>query len=330
MRIGIVGGTGNISTSIVKLLLEQGHDVTCYNRGKSSSVPEGAHQIIGDRYDRPAYEAAMQREKFDVAIDMIGYHPDDARSNLRAFRGVGQFIQTSTVCTYGVDYDWLPVTEDHPLRPTTEYGRNKGIIDAIYMGAYYNDEFPVTIIRPSTTHGPVQGLLRQLAREFSWIDRVRKGKPIAICGDGKALHQFLHVEDAALGFAGVIGKATCIGQIYNLVKRGHITWEDYHKTAMRVIGREVELVGVPLADIRALNVPGSALCEEIFAYNVIYSAEKLYRDVPEYQPRWSLEDSIRNILEVMDAQGRIPNSDEIHWEDNLIAAQRAVRQAILA
>jgi uncharacterized protein YbjT (DUF2867 family) len=33
MKIVIIGGTGNISTPIVKLLLEQGHEVTAYNRG---------------------------------------------------------------------------------------------------------------------------------------------------------------------------------------------------------------------------------------------------------------------------------------------------------
>jgi hypothetical protein len=36
--------------------------------------------------------------------------------------------------------------------------------------------FPVTIIKPSSTYGPQMGLLRQVAWEFSWIDRVRKGK----------------------------------------------------------------------------------------------------------------------------------------------------------
>ena len=33
MRVVIVGGTGNISTPIVALLIEQGHEVICFNRG---------------------------------------------------------------------------------------------------------------------------------------------------------------------------------------------------------------------------------------------------------------------------------------------------------
>ncbi len=38
MEIVVLGGRGNISTSAVKLLLEKGHDVTCYNRGKRGEV----------------------------------------------------------------------------------------------------------------------------------------------------------------------------------------------------------------------------------------------------------------------------------------------------
>jgi len=327
MRICIVGGTGNISTSITRLLLEQGHDVTVFNRGQRGQAPAGVREICGDRQDREAFERNMQAEAFDAAIDMICFTAEDAASSVRAFRGVKHFVQTSTVCTYGIQYDWLPVTEDHPLRPITDYGRNKVAADAVYMEAYYREGFPVTIIKPSSTFGPQWNLLRQVAWEAGWVDRVRKGKPILVCGDGKALHQLLYVDDAALGFAGVLGKDRCIGQTYNLVNRGFTTWADYHRTAMRVIGREVELVGVPLADLVAADVPNVGICRDIFAHNTYYSCEKIMRDVPEFRPQISLEEAIRRVYEVMEREGRIPDSDAEDWEDRLIAAQQAVAHA---
>ncbi|MEO8612489.1 MAG: hypothetical protein ABI690_31625, partial [Chloroflexota bacterium] len=61
---------------------------------------------------------------------------------------------------------------------------------------------------------------------------------------------------------------------------------------------------------------------------VIYSAEKLFRDVPEFTPRWTLQMQIEDILAAMDADGRIPNSDDITWEDEVIAAQRSVRATV--
>jgi nucleoside-diphosphate-sugar epimerase len=325
MKVGIVGGSGNISTSIVRLLLKQGHEVVCFNRGHTRPIPEGARLVQVDRYDRATFEQKAQAEQCEAAIDMLAFGREDARSSLRAFRGVRQFVQCSTVCTYGIQYDWFPATEDHPLRPVTDYGREKAAIDAIYLAAYYTDGFPVTIIKPSTTYGPVQGLHRQVCDDRSWIDRIRKGKPIVVCGDGNALHQHLHVDDAALAFVGVLGKDHCIGQTYNLVDRGYITWADYHRTAMRVIGREVELVGVPFADLQSFNIPEFEICAEIFAHHVYYSAEKLFRAVPEFQPKVSLAEGMAQAIEAMDRAGSIPNSDSIEWEDRVIAAQRRVR-----
>ena len=165
MRVCVVGGTGNISTSIVRLLLEVGHEVTLFNRGKRGTVPAGVKVIHGDLKERAAFEAAMQAQRFDAAIHMICYGADDARSALRAFRDVKHLVYCSTVCAYGVQYDWLPVTEDHPLRPITDYGRNKAAADRIYMEAYNGQGFPVTIIRPSSTFGPTWFLLRQIAWE---------------------------------------------------------------------------------------------------------------------------------------------------------------------
>jgi nucleoside-diphosphate-sugar epimerase len=140
------------------------------------------------------------------------------------------------------------------------------------------------------------------------------------------MHQFLHVDDAARGFVGMLGLKTCVGQAYNLVRRGFTSWEDHHRTVMAVLGNEVEMVGVPLADLLSSGVSGTGICESIFAHNTIYGAEKIFRDVPDFLPSVSLEEGVRQVIEVMDAEGRIPDSDELTWEDELIEAQRRVGQ----
>ena len=324
MKIAIVGGTGNISQPIVRLLLEKGHDVTLFNRGQGSKAPDGVRVIVGDRHDRADFERKMQAEHFDAAIDMICFTAEDAASSVRAFRGVGWFVQTSTTCTYGIQYDYLPVDETHPLRPNTAYGRNKVAADHVYLEAYHREKFPAVIIKPSTTYGPVQGMLRQICWDFSWIDRVKKGKPVVICGDGFAIHQHLHVEDIAHAFVGVIGREHTIGQTYNAVKRGYITWLDYHKLANKVLGRDVELVGVPVEDLKRLNVPDMGILEDEFAYNDYYSSEKLFRDVPEFRPQISLEQGMTQVFDVMEREGRVPNSDLLDWEDKIVEKQRHV------
>lgn len=326
MKVCIIGGTGNISTAFVPLLLQGGHEVTLFNRGQhpGAVVPAGVHVLKGDRKERAAFEAAIQAGHFDAVIDMICFDAEDAQSTLRACRGVKHLVYCSTVCTYGVEYDWLPATEDHPLRPASDYGRGKVAADRVFLGAFHRDGFPVTIMKPSTTFGPQWNLLRQIAWEASWVDRVRQGKPILVCGDGRALHQWLHVNDAAPAFVFALGRERCIGQTYNVMKKEFGCWADYHRAAMKVIGREVELVGVPLATLLAAKVPNVGICESIFSYNTIYSPDRLMRDVPEFRPRLSLVEGIANVYEAMQRENRIPDCDKEPWEDRLIAAQRQV------
>lgn len=324
MKTCIIGGTGNISLPIVKLLLKQGHDVTIFNRNKQGKVPEDVKHIIGDRKNRANFESKMKTEKFDYVIDMICFDRMDALSDIRTFTGISHFIQISTVCTYGVDYNFLPVTEDHPLRPITDYGKNKTAADSVFMEAYHRNGFPVTIIKPSTTFGPQMGLLRQIAWEFSWINRVETGRPVLILGEGFAPHQFLHVDDAAPCFSYLLGREKCIGQTYNMVSRGFTTWKTWHETAMKVIGKEVELVGITLAQLDIFDVPDHDICREVFANNCYYSNGKILRDIPEFSPQLSLKQGISDVYLKMKEAGNIPKSEKGGWEDKVIEKLRNI------
>ncbi|HLF00949.1 MAG TPA: hypothetical protein VI547_03165 [Anaerolineales bacterium] len=88
------------------------------------------------------------------------------------------------------------------------------------------------------------------------------------------------------------------------------------------------MVGLPLADLRDARIPDFGICEEIFAHHVYYSAEKLFRAVPEFRPRISLEAGMRQVIPMMERDGRIPDSDRIEWEDRVIAAHRQMRAAL--
>ncbi|MCA9442428.1 MAG: NAD-dependent epimerase/dehydratase family protein [Candidatus Omnitrophica bacterium] len=324
MKVGVVGGTGNISSSFIPLLLEKGHEVVCFNRGKSGNSHPQAKNVIVDRHDRMKFIESVREERLDAGIDMICFNRNDAEASLEAFRDVSHFIHCSTVCTYGIKYRWLPVNEDHPLDPISDYGRNKVAADHVFLEAYHNEGFPVTLIKPSTTYGPIMGIPRQIALEHSFIDRIGKGKPILVCGDGTAIHQFLHVEDAALCFANVLGKRHCIGQTYNLVKPDLTTWADYHRAVMKALGREVEMIGVPLRLLEKWKSPGVEICAEIFAHNSYFASEKLYRDIPEFRPLISLEEGVARVIESLDREGRIPDSDPLTWEDEFIRRMETV------
>ena len=66
MRVLILGGTGLISTSITRQLVERGDDVTLFNRGqRERRVPDGVKVITGDRKDYTAFESRVAAETWD-------------------------------------------------------------------------------------------------------------------------------------------------------------------------------------------------------------------------------------------------------------------------
>lgn len=334
MRVVVVGGTGNISTSIVNLLLHQGHDVTVLSRG-TRPVPDGARPLIGDRNDREWFETTMREADFEVAIDMMAFTLEDAESSLRAFAGVRQLIQTSTIMVYGDSTHFLLSTEEHPALSTAAYGRQKAEIDAFYLDAHARDGFPVTILRPSFAYGG-RGfpIFRQVGATDEWISRMRAGKPLIVCADGLPLIRFLHVDDAALAYAAALKHPETIGQVYNLVDPRLITWADYHQAAMTAVGREVELISVPFATLRDRQIPGFGMCETVTAYHWAHEDSKIRRDLPEFQPSVPLAVGIASTIEVAEREGRIPaagtsaqstaatTAGTSDWEDELIAELR--------
>src|SRR4051812_2203119 len=103
MNVLLLGGTGLISTGIVKQLLKRNAKITLFNRGqRENRLPPGIDVITGDRNDLEGFEREMKSRKFDAVIDMICFNARQAESAVRAFAGrCDHYIFCSTVVTYG-------------------------------------------------------------------------------------------------------------------------------------------------------------------------------------------------------------------------------------
>ena len=138
----------------------------------------------------------------------------------QAFRGVQHFITASTVCTYGKRFARMPIRECDTFTPWTDYGINKHEADLVYQQAWKDEGFPVTMMKPCTSYSEMSGALRSFATEHTWIDRVKRGKPILICGDGDILHQYMHTRDTARSFVACWESRTASAGIQRGADRG--------------------------------------------------------------------------------------------------------------
>ena len=320
----VMGGTGNIGVAVTRRLLLDGYDVTVLTRTPPAENPYGVHMLIADRGDDVQLESVLRNNHFEYVVDLVCHCEAHAQQDLRLFPCLRRLIAVSSGAVYGpLRAESLPIREETCRAPVWEYGARKKAMEDVFLRAWLDSGFPVTLFRPTVTYGRQRTLVRQIGSDNSWVTRIRRGEPIAV-GNGKLLRNFLYVDDAALAFSGAFRHDVCGGQVYNLCGLKPYDWEAYHRAMMRVLGREVEMVEVPLDLLRASSAfPLSDMIVHNFIYNGYYSGEKIARDLPEFRALTPLEDGLRKTVCCMESRGLLVLGETTDWEDELIAARRA-------
>ncbi len=324
MKVLLIGGTGLISTGIVKALQERGAEITVFNRGRTDDrLGGGVRRITGDRRDFAAFEGTMAAAgPWDVVIDMICFLPDEAGSDLRAFAGrCGHFIFCSTVCTYGNTQTVVPTLETTPQAPVSDYGRGKLACERLFLEAHAGGRMPVTIIRPSHTYGPGGGIINNLNTDPAFLARLRAGRPVIVSGDGHGLWQSAYADDVGRGFAFAAANPRCFGEAYNAVADEVVTWDQYvGRTAAAIGAPAPRLVHLPTDFLLAVDRRRYVGLEEIFRFHGVYANARLKRDVPEFRLTTPFEEGVRRTVAWLDRHRPAPTPEADALEDRLIAA----------
>jgi uncharacterized protein YbjT (DUF2867 family) len=59
MRITVVGGNSGTGAQVVRIAVQQGHQVTCLSRSGSASLPEGVRDLRGDALQTEVVRSAV-------------------------------------------------------------------------------------------------------------------------------------------------------------------------------------------------------------------------------------------------------------------------------
>jgi nucleoside-diphosphate-sugar epimerase len=323
MKVLIIGGTGLISTAITGQLVERGDEVTLFNRGQTEPrIPAGVKQVHGDRKDYGAFESAMASlGTFDCVIDMICFLPEEAESDVRAFSGrAGRFIFCSTVDVYSRPASRYPYTEDEPHHPVSEYGRNKAACEALFREAHDEGRLSVTTIRPAYTYGEGGTIIHTFGWSTTYIDRIRRGKPVVVHGDGSSFWVCCHIEDAARAFLGAMDNPDAAGRAYHVTGEEWMPWNTYHRKVAEALGApEPRLVAIP-TDLLAAGAPKrSGIVSTNFRFSNIFDNAAAHADLGfRYTIPWV--EGVRRTVTWLDEHGRIEDSDTDPFDDRLIAA----------
>jgi nucleoside-diphosphate-sugar epimerase len=312
MKVLFIGGTGFISTSVVRLAVAKGHEMYLLNRGQRQKSVPGCRTIVGDMQQPDQVRAALQDMDFDVVVDWIMYTPEHAERDLALFRGkVKQFIFISSASVYQKPPSHYLITESTPLHnPYWDYSRNKIACEERLMRAYREEGFPVTIVRPSLTYDPQFPIAIGGWGCYTLADRLKKGRPIIVHGDGSSLWVVTHAEDFGRGFVGLIGNDQALGHAFHITSDEVLTWDQLYRTIASGLGVEANIVHIP-SEFIARVAPafvGSLLGDK--TWSVVFDNTKIKRFVPGFQAVIPFREGIRRTIAWFDADDKRKRVDD--------------------
>ncbi|HEX6686546.1 MAG TPA: SDR family oxidoreductase [Candidatus Limnocylindrales bacterium] len=298
LRVLFIGGTGTISSACVEAAVHKGFDLTVLNRGASESwpPPPEVKLIRADVRDANAVREALGGQTFDVVADFIAFTPEHVRTDLELFTGVtGQYIFISSASAYQTPPLRLPVVESTPLRnPEWDYSRNKIACEDELVRAYRETGFPMTIVRPSHTYARTSV---PLVGGRTALQRMRKGLPVVVHGDGTSLWVLTHHRDFATAFTGLLGNPLAVGDSFHITSDEVLSWNQIYAMFAAALGVEPHLVHVP-SHVIAQVLPhfGPGLLGDK-AHSMVFDNSKVKAVVPGFQATIPFAVGVREIVE---------------------------------
>ena len=255
---------------------------------------------------------ALQGLEFDVVVDWIAYAPDDIERDLALFRGrVKQFVFISSASVYQKPPTHYLITESTPLyNPYWQYSREKIACEERLMQAYRDEGFPVTIVRPSLTYDPNFPIAIGGWGCYTLADRLKKGLPIIVHGDGSSLWVVTHADDFGRGFLGLLGNGQALGHAFHITSDEVLTWDQIYQTIAEALGVEAKIVHIPSEFIgRVLpQYEGGLLGDK--TWSVVFDNSKIKAFVPGFQATIPFRDGIRRTLAWFAADEKRQHIDE--------------------
>jgi nucleoside-diphosphate-sugar epimerase len=218
------------------------------------------------------------------------------RRDIDLFSGrTGQYVYISSASAYQKPPARLPILESTPLRnPFWQYSRDKIASEDVLVAEYRENGFPVTIVRPSHTYDRTA---IPLSGGWTMIDRMRRGKPVVLHGDGTSLWTLTHNTDFAKAFVGLLGNPQAVGDSFTITSDEVLTWNQITEQLARAAGVEAEIVHVSSdAFAKALPDLGPGILGDK-AHSVIFDNSKVKSLVPDYVATVPFAAGAREIVE---------------------------------
>jgi UDP-glucose 4-epimerase len=249
MKILVTGGNGFIGHTLVRDMLEQGHEVKVidlksikFTHPKLEFVKKSVLEDLSDEmkdYDMIYHLAALLGVKHSdkQPLNTLSINIDGTvnifKSALKA--DVKKIVYTSSSEVYGEPRE-IPIKEDSPKSPVSKYGVSK--LAAEHYAEGYVQEYGMDInpVRLFNVYGPGQG--------FEWvmslfIQKVLNNEAPLLFGDGSQVRCFTFIRDIVSGMQTVMDKGEK-GEAYNIANTEQITMKELAELIIKISGKDLK------------------------------------------------------------------------------------------
>ena len=284
----VTGGSGFVGSWLCDHLRQEGDEViapetdvtdaSAIAQAVAEAAPEAIYHLaglahVGDSWKDPA-------ETFRVnALGTL--HVLQAAITSGA---TPTLLIVSSAAVYGdLGADGDPITEDAPLRPASPYAASKVAAEYLGLQAHLGEGLPVVTVRPFNQVGPGQlpdYVVSALARRIASAER--SGADTVSSGPLDARRDLTDVRDAVRAYRLLVARGVP-GEVYNLCSGTDVSIAEVADRLLAMASRPLELVPDPALDRKVDVSVQRGDCRKL-------------RETTGWEPRFSLEESLRDVL----------------------------------
>lgn len=231
MRILILGGTGAMGVSLVKILATCIDNEIFVTSRKTNTSTEQVHYIQGNAKDAAFLSTLLKGEKYDAIVDFMIYTPQELSDRIELLlSSTKQYVFLSSSRVYADTGEscitenatrLLDVSNDKEYLAGSEYALEKAREENILFESKCKNW---TIIRPYITYNDERLQLGVMEKE-GWLYRALLGKKIVFSKDiADKYTTITHGDDVAMRIAGVLGLDEAMGETFHIASEYSLKW----------------------------------------------------------------------------------------------------------
>ena len=248
MKVLVTGGTGTISSGIVKECVIQGYETYAITRGNNPKRNiEHAEYLKADLWDCESIKSVLGIKKFDVIVETQVYTLSQLKISLSNYSEIcQQYIFMSTAAIYAKKGEHRIKESDEKNNLKWDYTINK-IECEEYLKKYAEDHGLVyTIIRPTVTDGDYRIPFPIATRTPGWtlFQRMLDGKPILASENVK--FSIIHIEDFSKSVVELFGNKQAQNEDFHITCNSNdIYWDDVIDISNEILKTDAKTIHVP-------------------------------------------------------------------------------------